>query len=94
MQVLPSCEGLLVSSKTSVQIIFLEFFESSDLLEDCSEVRLPGVEWGILEADLDTFDIFDESSDTISGIFYVIFRYSVGIYELSLELLNYSHLYW
>ena len=44
MQVLPSCEGLLVSSKTSVQIIFLEFFESSDLLEDCSEVRLPGVE--------------------------------------------------
>ena len=65
MQVLPSCEGLLVSSKTSVQIIFFEFFESSDLLEDCSEVRLPGVEWGILEADLDTFDIFDESSDTI-----------------------------
>ena len=46
---LPSSVGLLCSSKTSVHMIFLEFclvdeLESSDFVEDGSEVRLPGVD--------------------------------------------------
>ena len=64
---LPSSVGLLCSSKTSVHMIFLEFCldeESSDLDEDGSEVRLPGVDWGILET-LDAFERVDESSEIL-----------------------------